>query len=389
MNEYKNEYKKSIDNLCDKNLKLEASDILNAYDRKGHRKVTSISRYLGIAAACFITVGVIGVAGIAAGAAGFGPLASLFAKKTGAEADDPEQARTDSISADLAERGYMIKTDETQSVDIFDVTFEGITGDWTGAQMIFTIHVNDADYAREHDKLYMTVYRGFDESMYSRRVDTVKVYDDDFYENISDYILFDTATAYRVDETSQDYLLTYSAYEYYMIPGNTIYTEVRSIRTSESSLIEPQDGEIMLNCTYSFILPTDINALAQTYQLSFVYRTAPKFKDENGVEYHVSEVNFSAYDTEVLCEFYYTGTSLAYVDSDFDGNYKIIGEAHQAVSAAMRLIVDGVEYEPIDLGGVYNDPSGLRRGMTTFPNVDYANASSVILTYNGTEIVLK
>ncbi|NLX69048.1 MAG: hypothetical protein GXZ12_06440, partial [Clostridiaceae bacterium] len=97
------------------------------------------------------------------------------------------------------------------------------------------------------------------------------------------------------------------------------------------------------------------------------------------VEYHVTYVEFSEDSTYIEAEFYYEGTDLEYINEDFWGNYDAAGEAHQSTTSDMRLVVDGVEYEPIELGGVYGDPSGLRRGMVRFPAIDIENASSIAL----------
>lgn len=397
----KNEYKKSIDSLCDKKLALTADDILAAYAENGkntktatisgipatNRKVTSLRKYVGIAATCAVFVGLVGV--VAAGVAGHGPLMSLFADKSVIETEDPKQAHNDAVSAELVGAGFYVEYNETQSVDGFDVTFVGITGDMSDVQMMFTIRVDDPEFAAEHSRLFMTVYRGFDEANYARRMDTAPAFDDEFYDNIADYILFDTAVAYQSADDPQLYTLTYGAYEDYIIPEATIVTEVRSIRETSSSLIEPPDEEIMLHCTYRFTVPAENDALAAVYKATFDYYEAPTFVESNGVEYHVEEITFSAYETELLCDFFYEGTDLKYIDDDFWGNYEDAGNAHQAVSRDLRLVVDGVEYMPTDLGGVYAEPDGLRRGMTTFPEVDYANASSIMITYNGTEIVIK
>ena len=421
MDEYKSIYKANVDSMCDNNLKLEAEDILNARPTVTElpgvtHKMKNYKKIFALVAACVCTVGAVGVV---AGASGYGPLASLFSSKAAVETENIQLAHDDRISAQLVENGYSIEINQTQSVNGFDVTFEGVTGDWTNAQMLFTIKTNDAEYAATHDKLYMTVYKGFDAEMYSNNYDLIEwpnldivvencedeeavqqaidaayaelgYTEDEFWSMVSHSTLYDTAVAYQSTDDPTVYTLTYGAYPYYVTPGATIYTQVRSIRSSDiTDIIQPEDDEIMLNCEFHFTLPENENTLATSVILNYNFDEAQTFTDNNNVEYHVTEVSFGQYKTELITEFYYAGTALESVDSNFWNNYETIGAAHQATMADVRLVVDGTEYSATELGGVYADDSGIRRGMATFPEINFEEATSVVFTYNGTEVVIK
>lgn len=417
----KNKYKNEIDSFCDKNLNLTAEDILNTSDRKcatvtdlsgATGKMKNIKKFITIAAASVLTVGVVGMA---AGAAGYGPLSSLFSQKAEVE----ELSHDDLISSYLVEQGYLLDINETQSVDGFDVTFEGATGDWSNVQMLFTIKTDDEDFIATHDKLYVTVYKGFDEETFADRYDSVEwptltaeeceymaeieekiasgeidiedvaysvEYSDDYDYSVS----FDLVTAYQSAEDPSVYILTYGAYPYYVNQGATIITQVRSIRSSDYNGVEPPlEDEIMLNCTFSFTLPGEAEGLADDHHFIYEYDDAMSFTDDNGVKYYTSEAIFSEYDTQYFCEFFYTGTPLEYIDEDFWNYYEVAAEEFQATAQNLRLVVDGVEYEPTSLGYVYGDPSGLRRSFATFPEIDYDSATSVEFVYNETVITIK
>lgn len=385
-----NQYKKEVNAFCDNNLKLTAQDILSAREKGTKTTVTEIDnaastrrkkvRIIPLVAAMTLAIG---FTGVLAGTTGHGPLASLFSSKSEAEyADDSQSAHNDLISANLVATGYSMYIGQTQTVGDFDVTFEGVTGDWENPQMAFTISTDNQEFYESHDKLYMTVYKGADAEAFGRRVDLVGIEDDNFY-------YFDTATAYKSPEDPSVYILTYSVYQHYVIPGSTIYTEVRSIRETTDTYINYDMEEIMLNCEFSFDIPENYEELAPVSVYAASYEEAPVFTATHDVEFHLTKVVLGQYSTGVEVEFYYTGTDLEYIDEDFWGNYEAVEEAYQGTTADMRLVVDGTEYLPTELGGVYADETGLRRGMLTFPEVNFSDATSISVVYNGQEIVIK
>lgn len=417
----KKKYKNEVDSFVDRNLGLKAEDILNASNKKDAavtdlsgvtRKMNNMKKFATIAAASILTVGVVGVA---AGAAGIGPLSSLFAQKAAVE----PMSHDDIISSYLVEQGYMLDINETQTVDGFDVTFEGATGDWTNVQMLFTIKVKDEEFISTHDKLYMTVYRGFDEETFANRYDTIEwpelgaedcEYLAEIEERIAsgeveietiesyieydydagDAVNYDAVVAYQSAEDPSLYILTYGAYPYYVQQGATIYTQVRSIRSDSYDGIEPPlEDEIMLNCTFSFTLPGEAEGLADDHHFIYEYDDAMSFTDSHEIQYFTTEVIFSEYETQYFCEFFYTGTDLEYIDEDFWSHVDFAGETFQESAGDLRLVVDGTTYEPTELGYVYGDPSGVRRSYVAFPEVDYDAATSVAFEYNGTTITIK
>ena len=384
-----NQYKKEVNTFCDNNLKLTAQDILSAREKGAKTNITAISgtastrrkvRFIPLVAAMTL---VVGLTGVLAGATGHGPLATLFNSRSEVEyADDTKSAHDDLISANLVASGYSMYIGQTQTVGDFEVTFEGVTGDWANPQMAFTIRTNNQEFYESHDRLYMTVYKGINADAYGRRVDLVGIDSDD-------YFYFDTATAYRSPEDPSVYILTYSVYQFYVNPGATIYTEVRSIRETADTYINYDREEIMLNCEFSFDIPVNYEELAPVSVYSVSYDAAPVFTGTHDVEYHLIQVVFGQYSTEVEVEFYYSGTDLQYIDEDFWGNYEAVEAAYQSTTSDIRLVVDGTEYLPTELGGVYADETGLRRGMLTFPEVDFTDSTSISIVYNGQEIIIR
>lgn len=385
-----NQYKKEVNAFCDNNLKLTAQDILSARENGAKATVTDISstastrrrkvRIIPLVAAMTL---IIGFTGVIAGAAGYGPLASLFSNRSAAEyADDSKGAHDDSISANLVASGYSMYIGQTQTVGDFEVTFEGVTGDWVNPQMAFTIRTDNQEFYESHDRLYMTVYKGTDEDAFGRRVDLVGIEVDNFY-------YFDTAIAYKSSEDPSVYILTYGVYQQYVNPGATIYTEVRSIRETADTYINYDREEIMLNCEFSFDIPGHVEELAPISVYAVNYDEASTFTATHDIEYHLTYVVFGQYSTEVEVEFYYGGTDLEYIDEDFWGNYETAEATFQDMTTDMRLVVDGIEYLPTELGGVYPEETGLRRGTVTFPEVNFIDSESISVIYNGQEINIK
>lgn len=390
----KRTYKKEVDSFCDDKFKLTAEDILKAASEKSQARVDDISgvtkkmkikKLISIVAVCLVTVGAIGV--VSAAAAGFGPLTSLFNISAMIQSqEDIRNAHEDAISASLAEQGYLMNISETQVVGDFEVTLEGITGDWSNLQMVYTIKCNDEEYVANHSRLNMTYYGGASEEQYANRIDLV---DWESLDSLEGYFIYDTGYAVQSPDDPSVYILTCGVYPTFVEAGATICTEIRSIRETDDTYINYENEEVMLNCAFSFVLPEDMSSFADTSVISHSYEDAPIIMGTHDVEYHVTYVEFSEYSTYIEMEFYYDGTDLEYIDEDFWANYDAAGEAYQSTTCDMRLIVDGVEYEPTELGGVYGDPSGLRRGMIEFSEINFAEASSVALTYPGSVYVIK
>lgn len=372
-------YKSEMDSLCENNLKLTAEDILNSSatvtDLTGATsKMKNTKKIVTLIAASVCTIGAVGVI---AGATGHGPLSTLFAKKAAVETENAKLTHDDLISSYLAEQGYLLDINETQTAEGFEVTLEGVTGDWTNAQMLVTIRTDDEEFIKEHDKFDVAVYKGFDEETFANRYNPINNPDGPDVGTVG----FDMVTAYQSAEDPSVYILTYGAYPYYVHEGATIVTQIMGIQIG----IEL----IPLDCTFKYTLPNDSNALADDHHFTYEFDEAMTFVDNNGVEYHVSEVILSKYETQFFCEFYYDGTALEYIDEDFWANIEEASEEFQATAGDIRLVVDGVEYAPTELGYVYGDPSGLRRSYASFSEVDFDNASSIKFTYNGTEMVIK
>ena len=377
MDNFKSNYKANVDSLCENNLKLTAEDVLNSgatvTDLSGATKTMKKSnKLIALTAACVCTIG---VAGVVAGASGYGPLSTLFSKKAAVETEDVKLSHDDIISSYLAEQGYLLDINETQSAEGFDITLEGATGDWSNLQMLLTIRTDDEEFIASHDKINLTVYKGFDEEAFSQRSDVIG-------EVVGSYG-YDEVVAYQSEEDPSLYILTYGAYPYFVQQGATIYTQVRTIE-----IVEGEGTPVF--CTFSFTLPTEVAGLADDHHLVYSYDEAMTYKDVNGVEYHATEIIFSNYDSQLICEYYLDGTSLEYIDEDFWGAYFDDAEkAYQDTAKDIRLVVDGVEIAPSELSSVYSEDDGLKRVMTVFPEIDFDNASSVVFAYNGSEIVVK
>lgn len=375
--DYKTNYKSNVDSLCENNLKLTAEDILNSgatvTDLSGvTHKMKKSNKILTLIAASVCTIGAVGVI---AGATGYGPLSTLFAQKSAIESENTKLSHDDIISSYLAEQGYLLDINETQSVECFDITLEGATGDWSNVQMLFTIRVNDPDFVASHETINLTAYKGFDEEAFSQRDDVVGLV-------VGSYG-YDEVVAYQSEEDPSLYILTYGAYPYFVQQGATIYTQIRTIETDTNSALP-------LFCTFTYTLPTEDDGLANDHDLIYSFDEAMTYTDVNGVEYHATEIIFSQYDTELVCEYYLDGTQFEYIDEDFWGAYfDEAAEVYQATAQDVRLVVDGTEYAPTELGLVYSEPDGLKRVLLTFPEVDFDNATSVAFTYNGSEMVIK
>lgn len=387
-----NQYKQQVNLFCEKNCTLSAQEILTVAREKQQkseikavRKKMTWKRFIAVAAAAVATVGVFGVI---SGATGFGPMAGLFHKQaTNGASHNVQQAHYDVISSELSGEGYVLYRNEIQHKDQFVVTFVGVTGDWNTPQMIFKIKCYDEEYVKTHSALNVMVYPGLNEEAYSNRIDVLLGEDGQY---VGDCFYYELATAYQCADDPSMYLMTYGVYSNYVYPGATIVTEVRSIRETPESVIDyDAEDEIMLNMKYTFQLPDDLQALAKVSRLKYEFDEAPVFTGTHDVKYHLSYITFSKYITTVEMEYVYDDTDLAYIDEDFWKNYEKAELALHGTGRDMRLVVDGVTYETMEISGVYSESSGIKRGSVSFPEIDYDQAESVVLTYGDQTIQLK
>lgn len=396
----KQNYKKEMDRLCDSNLKLTAEDILNAgnlgaksatvTDLKGARKNMKLgTKIASIAAICVVATG---ATGVAAGVVGYGPLADIFAKKASIETsiEETELAKVDKVSSYLANQGYLLQIGETQSVDGFDITLEGVTGDTSRPQLLFSIKAYDEDFIAKNKDLECTVYPGLSEEAYAKRTDLV-----DLNGDISGTYIWNNSKAIQDPEDPSVYYLTTVGAVDWMGAGADVVVEFRSILPNVESQNDP-NKEIFTHLVYRFTMPGDSSALKVAHEDSWSMDEADSFTASNGIEFFVTEAIFGEYETTINMEFELVGTEFEeYVPTFFLDYDLVVGDIIEPISD-VRLVVDGVEYEPIE--GSYDvfcdmskdtETTGHSNTIPAFESIDYDNATSITLKYGDFEIVIK
>ena len=113
------------------------------------------------------------------------------------------------------------------------------------------------------------------------------------------------------------------------------------------------------------------------------------------VDYRLFYCKYGKDETSVTVKFDFLGTELAHGETDYNNVIDAFDDDWHAFAANFILTVDGVEYEPKELGYSYCDTEGeaFEAGTCStwlfFPGINYAEAESVTLTANEKTIILK
>lgn len=344
----------------------EKAPIIAAVPKK-NKKIGLLPKVAAIAAACVLATG---VAGVIAGAYGTGPMADLFSKKASieeetAESNDPTVV-TDRKSAEIAKEGYLLYIGETQSLDGYHVTLEGVTGDDANPQIMFTIKVDDPDFVATHDSFDCTLFPSLGEEAYAQRWDGELV---DFQDG---HYPYDRATAVQDKEDPSTYYLSARGYPSWLSGGKSVVTELRSIYLDANS-------EKMLHLVYRYTMPDDGSALKRTTDI--YTESSQMAKGPNGVDYEPFHYEFGEYEICVYVRFNIRGTDYEYLIDHYQEEYNShcdqIEEALTQPLLEMKLVAGDQEYCPTTCSRIPETSDGEFCVGVTFPFVDVSGIDVV------------
>lgn len=359
------EYKKAMDDVCDKHFTLTAEEMLakaksspgteRNITMTGTKKRNIIGKFIGAAAACVI------ISGTAASAMGYGPLGDSFRKFFG----------KDEVTAEIIDQGHYCEIGQDQSDGAFTVLLDSVTGDQSAPKLLFEVTVNDEELAEKNDRLHLFAY----------------VLNEDTYLNRLDEYAMCDGWGEKDPEVSNMYHVCMDGPSAFMINEEEVIAAVKQISFESDPANRQFDYDV--NMEFRFTVPHQ--ALKETHS---EYYYGIDLLD-NGIDYDLFYAEFGSYDSLLKVKYDFLGTDLAGGATDY---YEVIDKFDSywhRFAGSFVLCVDGVEYEPKELGYSYCDTEGeaFEPGQCstwmTFPSIDYTGAESITLLVNGESYTLK
>lgn len=354
MNE--NNYKKAMDSVCDKHFNLTAEEMLEIakvsadternITMKSTTKRNIIGKIIGTAAACLV------ISGTAASAMGYGPLGESFRKFFG----------KDETTAEIIDQGHYCNIGQDQSDGIFTVMLDSVTGDKSSPKLLFEVTVNDETLAEKNDRIHLFAY----------------ILDEDTYQNhIDEYGMWD-AYGEKDPEVSNMYHVCMDGSSAFMVNEAEVITAIKQISFDSDPVNKVFNYDV--NMEYRFTVPGQ--ALKDTTQIGCSEFTVTS---DGGIDYKLVNAEFGTYETRLDFHYDFLGTDLANGETDYTELYDVFDNDWHKLSGTFILEVDGVQYEPKELGYGYGDKEGeaLRQNecstWMTFPGIDYTRVDEITL----------
>jgi len=359
-----NKYKKAMNAVCDKQFSLTGEEMLEkAKNSPMERNITMngttkkhiIGKFIGAAAACLV------ISGTAASAMGYGPLGDSFRRFFG----------KDEVTAEIIDEGHFCEIGQELTQDIFTVKLDSVTGDTTSPKLLFDVTVNDEQLAAENDSLQLFAY----------------ILDEDTYlNNIDNYMMWD-AYGEKDPDTDNLYHVCMDGASAFMVNEQEVIAAVKNIKFQKDTSNNRFNYDVDME--YRFIVPNEAlkDASLEFYDGITLSRS--------GVDYDLFYGEYGAYDSLFKFTFDYLGTELADGETDYDRLMDKFDADFHSFAETFLLTVDGVEYEPKELGYSYCDTEGEAfdpgtcSTWMTFPSIDYESAESITLTADGIVYDLK
>ena len=359
------EYRKAMDDVCDKHFNITAEEMLakakSSPDTErnitmtGTKKRNIIGKFIGAAAACVV------ISGTAASAMGYGPLGDSFRRFFG----------KDEITAEIIDEGHYCSVGQDLTDGSFTVLLDSVTGDKSSPKLLFEVTVTDEELAEKNDRLHLFAY---------------VLNEDKYLNHLDEYGMCD-AWGEKDPNVSNMYHVCMNGPSAFMINEEEVIAAVKQISFESDPVNRQFDYDV--NMEFRFTVPDQ--ALKQTYS-EYYYGNVLQ---DSGIDYDLFYAEFGSYETLLKVKYDFLGTELAGGETDY---YKVMDKFDwywHKFAGGFILTVDGVEYEPQELGYSYCDTEGeaFDAGQCstwmTFPSIDYVGAESITLTAGGQTYDLK
>ena len=373
-------YKKQMDNFCNENLNLTASDILEKAQTQTTESASKVMQFSPKKKAKKFTV-------LVAAAVACTMLASVTAlAATGVLGQWIDQIFGDKVTADIVDKGYLYEINQSKENANFRVDLIAVTGDVSSPKVLFDVYINNEEWVKTTDKILLHAF----------------ILSEDKMNNEIDNYAPCMGIGVKDENASNLYHVLMDGPTVWLTGGEEVAVKVSNIilnPTAEGTGIsgagsaEDYSGEENFDKWQS----ADIR-YSFTPAVTNFHPVSDIFYEENikfecgGIEYSIRRGEYGEYDSMLWFEYDYIGTSLADGEEDYSKLEAKLHENWLTFIKDVTLVVDGTELKVKDnnKGYTYCNPETKHcNAVPYFPVFEYENAQNIVLKYKDTSYVLK
>ena len=371
-------YKKQMDNFCDENITITASDIL----AKAHKqettskviefrpkKVKKVTTFIAAAVACAMITSVTALAA------------------TGVLGQWIDQIFGDKVTSEIVDKGYLYEINQSKEDENFRIDLIAVTGDSSTPKLLLDVYLNGENMVKATDKILLHAYILPEEKM----------------ENEIDDYAPSMGIGVKDENAEGLYHVLMDGPMAWLTGGDEVMVKVSNVilnPTTEGTGIEDAgdvsdyngkecDEWIAADLRYSFT-----SAATNFHPISdIVYNKGISF-NHNGISYNLTRGEYGVYASMLSFEYDYLGTEFAKGETEYEKLEEKLHENWRSFIKDVTLIVDGTEYKvntkETEMGYTYCNPETKHcNTLPYFPSFEYKSAQSIVLKHGDTSYTLK
>ncbi len=375
-------YKKQMDNFCNENLTMTASDILakahtqkqentsKIIEFKPKKQAKKITTFIAAAVACAMLTSVTALAA------------------TGVLGQWIDQIFGDKVTAEIVDKGYLYEVNQTKEDDNFKIDLVAVTGDSTAPKLLLDVYIKDENVAKATDKILLHSY---------------VLSEEEFANNLDNYAPA-TALGVKDEEVYGLYHVLMEGPMVWLTGGEPVIVMANNVilnPTTDGTGVngagsaEDYSGEE----NYDRWISTDLQyrftpGAGNFHPISdIIYNDDLSFKF-NGIDYYLTRGEYGEYASMMSFEYDFVGSDFAKGETEYEKLEEQLHENWRSFIKDVTLIVDGTEYKVNDketeMGYTYCNPETKHcNTLPYFPSFDYKSAKTIVLKHGDTSYTLK
>ena len=373
-------YKKQMDNFCNENLTITASDILaKANTQKKEtaceiidfkpKKTKKFTTFIAAAVACVMLTSITALAA------------------TGVLGQWIDQIFGDKVTAEIVDKGYLYEINQSKEDDNFRIDLITVTGDSSAPKLIFDVYIKDENVAKATDKILLHAYILPEEKM----------------ENEIDDYAPSMGIGVKDENAEGLYHVLMDGPMAWLTGGDEVMVKVSNVilnPTTEGTGIEDAgdvsdyngkecDEWIAADLQYRFTPEA-----GNFHPISdIIYDEGISF-DYNGISYSLTRGEYGVYASMMTFEYDFVGSDFAKGETEYEKLEEDLHKNWRGFIKDVTLIVDGTEYKVNDketeMGYTYCNPETKHcNTLPYFPSFEYKSAKTIVLKHGDTSYTLK
>ncbi len=379
---YNENYKKQMDNFCNENLTMTATDILAKAKASETEATSKVIQFKPKKATKKIT-------GFVAAAVACVTLTSVTAlAATGVLGQWIDQIFGDKVTAEIVDKGYLYEINQSKEDENFRIDLVAVTGDSSAPKLIFDVYIKDENVAKGTEKILLHSY----------------VLSEDEFENNLDNYAPSMALGVKDENAEGLYHVLMDGPMVWLTSGEKVSVKVSNVilnpttkgtgipgagRKEEYTRKEYVDTWVQADIRYSFTpAVTDFHPISDIIYdegISFSY---------NGISYNLTRGEYGEYASMMSFEYDYIGSEFAKGETEYEKLEEQLHNNWRSFIKDVTLIVDGTELKVSDketeMGYTYCNPETKRcNTLPYFPSFDYKSAQTIVIKHGDTSYTLK